>query len=46
MDYIQHLKGTELITYSGVRVPISRLLSNQVRKDYMDFLFQKEDGQP
>lgn len=46
MDDIQHLKGTELITYSGVRVPISRLLSNQVRKDYMDFLFQKEDGQP
>ena len=46
MDDIQHLKGTELITYSGVRFPISRLLSNQVRKDYMDFLFQKEDGQP
>ena len=46
MDYIQHLKGTELITYSGVTVPISRLLSNQVRKDYMEFLFQKEDGQP
>ena len=46
MDDIQHLKGTELITYSGVRVPISRLLSNQVRKDYMEFLFQKEDGQP
>lgn len=45
MDYIQHLKGTELITYSGVTVPISRLLSNQVRKEYMDFLFQKEDGQ-
>lgn len=46
MDYIQQLKGSELVTCSGVTVPVSRLLSNQVRKNYMDFLFQKEDGQP
>lgn len=46
MDYIQHFKGNELTTCSGVTVPVSRLLSNQVHKDYMDFLFQKEDGQP
>lgn len=46
MDYIQHLKGNGLVTCSGVTVPVSRLLSNQVRKDYLDFLFQKEDAQP
>ena len=45
MDCILLLKGTELITYSGKTVPVSRLLSNQVRKEYMDFLFQKE-GEP
>ena len=44
MDYIQHLKGNELITYTGKTVPVSRLLTNQVRKEYMDFLFQKEGG--
>lgn len=44
MDCIQHLKGNELITYTGKTVPVSRLLSNQVRKEYMDFLFQKEGG--
>ena len=46
MDYIQRLTGNELVTCSGVTVPVSRLLSNQVRKEYMDFLFRKEDGQP
>ena len=44
MDYIQHLTGNELVTCSGVTVPISRLLSAAVRKEYMDFLFRKEDG--
>lgn len=44
MDYIQHLTGNELVTCSGVTVPISRLLSAVVRKEYMDFLFRKEDG--
>lgn len=42
MDSILHLKGNELITYSGKIIPISRLLSNQVRKEYMDYLFRKE----
>lgn len=42
MDHIQHLKGTELITCSGKNIPISRLLSNQVRREYMDYLFRKE----
>ena len=46
MDYIQHLTGNELVTCSGVTVPVSRLLSVAVRKEYMDFLFQKEDGSP
>jgi len=42
MDYILHLKGNELITYSGKSIPVSRLLANQVRKAYMDYLFRKE----
>ena len=46
MDYIQHLTGNELVTCSGVTVPVSRLLSVAVRKEYMEFLFQKEDGSP
>lgn len=42
MDYIRHLKGNVLVTCSGVTVPVSRLLSSQVHKTYMDFLFQEE----
>ena len=44
MDYIQHLQGAELTTSGGKKVPVSRLLSNQVRKEYMDYLFRKERG--
>lgn len=43
MDYILHLKATELVTCTGKTVPISRLVSAQVRQEYMDFLFRKED---
>jgi len=46
MDYILQLKGNELVTSSGKQIPVSRLLANQVRKEYMDFLFRKEgDGE-
>ena len=46
MEDILQLKGNELVTCSGRTVPISRLLFNQVRKEYMDFLFRKEDSLP
>lgn len=45
MDYIRHFRSNELITCSGRAVPVSRLLSAAVRKEYLDFLFQKEDRQ-
>lgn len=45
MDYIQHFRSNELITCSGRAVPVSRLLSAAVRKEYLDFLFQREDRQ-
>lgn len=43
MDCILQLKANELITCSGKNVPISRLVSGQVRKAYLDYLFSKED---
>ena len=46
MDYIRLFRSNELITFSGRAVPVSRLLSAAVRKEYLDFLFQKEDGSP
>lgn len=45
MDYIRHFRSNELLTCSGRAVPVSRLLSAAVRKEYLDFLFQKEDRQ-
>lgn len=42
MESIRHLKGNELISYSGKVIPVSRLLTSQVRKEYMDYLFRKE----
>lgn len=44
MDCILQLKTDELITCSGKRVPVSRLVSGQVRKAYLDYLFHKEDA--
>lgn len=45
MDHIRHFRSNELVTCSGRAVPVSRLLSAAVRKEYLDFLFQKEDRQ-
>lgn len=42
MDCIRTLCAGELTTYSGRKAPISRLLSAEVRKAYMAFLFRKE----
>ena len=39
MEYIQSLSARELITYSGQIVPISRLLHEEVKETYMQFLF-------
>lgn len=39
MEYIQALNPQELITYTGQRVPISRLLYKEVKEKYMQFLF-------
>lgn len=42
MDYIQVINPKELITYTGQRVPISRLLYKEIREKYMQFLFVKK----
>jgi len=39
MEYIQSLNVRELTTLSGQIVPISRLLHNEVKEAYMQFLF-------
>ncbi|HHV64623.1 MAG TPA: LytTR family transcriptional regulator [Peptococcaceae bacterium] len=39
MSYIQELGSKELLTYARQKVPISRLLSGQVRDAYMQYLF-------
>jgi DNA-binding LytR/AlgR family response regulator len=39
MSYIQELGSKELLTYARQRVPISRLLSGQVKDAYMQYLF-------
>lgn len=39
MEYIQMLSARELITYTGLTVPISRLLHEEVKETYMKFLF-------
>jgi DNA-binding LytR/AlgR family response regulator len=43
MEYIQSFGTRELITYTGKTVLISRLLLNQMKEAYMQFLF-KEKG--
>lgn len=42
MDAIRRFGGAEITTYSGRSFPISRLLSQTVRKAYLDYLFEKE----
>ena len=46
MEHIRQFQTSQLITYSGRTVPVSRLLSGAVRKEYLDYLFRKEDRQP
>ena len=39
MEYIQSLNTHDVTTYTGKTVPISRLLYNQVKESYIQFLF-------
>ena len=39
---VQELRTTDILTYSGSVVPISRRLYTQVRKEYMDQLFTEK----
>jgi len=39
MEYIQSLNARDLTTYTGKSIPISRLLYNNVKESYMQFLF-------
>lgn len=44
LDQVSELTSSELITYSGHRIPVSRLLYQAVRKTYMEYLFEGIGG--
>ena len=43
MDCILRLGANELTTCAGKTVPVSRLVSGEVRRAYLDYLFPKEN---
>lgn len=44
LDQVSELTSSDLITYSGHRIPVSRLLYQDVRKAYMEYLFEGMGG--
>lgn len=45
MEYIRTLNPQSLTTYAGQSVPVSRLLYNQVKEAYLEFLFLEKEEQ-
>ena len=39
MDCILSLKKSEIITYNNKKVPVSRLLYNDIKQKYVEYLF-------
>ena len=42
MDYIHSIEAGEIVTYSGKRFPVSRLLAKDIKEHYMNYMFTKE----
>ena len=42
MDYIHSIEAGEIVTYSGKRFPVSRLVAKDIKEHYMNYIFTKE----
>ena len=42
MDYIHSIEAGVIVTYSGKRFPVSRLVAKDIKEHYMNYIFTKE----